>query len=232
MLRFDSFEVLTFDCYGTLIDWETGIWDTLRPIFAAHGIDMIPDRALELYGALETAAEHCAYREYKAILRIVLERMSERLGFVPTAGELQRFSTSVKDWPAFPDSAHALCALQTKYRLAIISNIDDDLFAFSAQRLQAKFDWIITAQQAKSYKPSLNNFRVAFERIRMPQSRILHVAQSLFHDIAPAKALGLSTVWVNRRQNKEGFGATPAAQAQPDMEVPDLRTLAEAVGVM
>lgn len=232
MLQWNDFEVLTFDCYGTLIDWETGILESLRPIFAAHRIALIPDKTLELYGELESSAERGEHREYKAILRSVLEGLGRRLGFTPTAEELQRFSTSVKDWPAFPDSAEALQALHRKYRLAIISNIDDDLFAFSAQRLQVKFDWIITAQQAKSYKPSLDNFRLAFERIGVPQKRILHVAQSLFHDIAPANVLGLSTVWVNRRHNKEGSGATPSAQAHPDLEVPDLRTLAVKIGVM
>jgi len=226
MLQWNYFEVLTFDCYGTLIDWETGILDTLRPIFATHRVELIPEETLELYGELESTAERGEYREYKAVLRLVLERLGARLGFVPTAEELQRFSISVKNWPAFSDSASALQALRRRYRLAIISNIDDDLFAFSAERLQVKFDWIITAKQVKSYKPSLNNFRLAFERIGVPQKRILHVAQSLFHDIAPANVLGLSTVWVNRRQNKEGSGATPVAQARPDLEVPDLRTLA------
>jgi 2-haloacid dehalogenase len=232
MQQFDGFEVLTFDCYGTLIDWETGLWKALQPIVATHHIDLSPDKALEIYGELEPEAERGEYREYKNILRTVLERLGARLGFVPTADESQRFSTSVRDWPAFPDSPLALQALKKKFKLAIISNIDDDLFAFSAQRLQVKFDWIITAQQAKSYKPSLNNFHLAFERIGLPRDRILHVAQSLFHDIAPAKALGLSTVWVNRRHGKKGFGATPPAQAQPDLEVPDLQTLARKIGVM
>jgi 2-haloacid dehalogenase len=232
MLPWNDFEVLTFDCYGTLIDWETGILESLRPVFAAHRIELIPDSVLELYGELESAAERGEYREYKAVLRSVLEGLGARFGFAPTAEELQRFSTSVKDWPAFPDSAPALQALHRKYRLAIISNIDDDLFAFSAQRLQTNFDWIVTAQQAKSYKPSLNNFGLAFDRIGVPRQRILHVAQSLFHDIAPANALGLSTVWVNRRQNKEGSGATPVAQARPDLEVPDLRTLASKIGLL
>jgi len=232
MLQWNDFEVLTFDCYGTLIDWETGILDTLRPIFATHRVELIPEETLELYGELESTAERGEYREYKAVLRLVLERLGARLGFVPTAEELQRFSISVKNWPAFSDSASALQALRRRYRLAIISNIDDDLFAFSAERLQVKFDWIITAKQVKSYKPSLNNFRLAFERIGVPQKRILHVAQSLFHDIAPANLLGLSTVWVNRRHNKEGSGATPVAQARPDLEVPDLRTLAVKAGLM
>jgi 2-haloacid dehalogenase len=232
MLRFDEFDVLTFDCYGTLIDWETGITEALRPIFSAHRIDLVAERVLELYGELETAAERGEYREYKTILRMVLEGLGERLGFRPTADELQRFSVSVKDWPAFPDSTRALQALHTKYRLAIVSNIDDDLFAHSGQRLQVQFDWVITAQQVRSYKPSLNNFRSAFARIGVPQQRILHVAQSLFHDIAPANLLGLSSVWVNRRKDKTGSGATPTAQACPDMEVPDLQTLAATMGLL
>ena len=232
MLQWNDFEVLTFDCYGTLIDWEAGILDTLRPIFAAHQTGLVPEKTLELYGELESAAERGEYREYKAVLRSVLKGLGARFGFVPTAEELQQFSISVKDWPAFPDSGPALQALHRKYRLAIISNIDDDLFAFSGERLQIKFDWIITAQQAKSYKPSLNNFRLAFEQIGVPQKRILHVAQSLFHDIAPANVLGLSTVWANRRHYKEGSGATPVAQAHPDLEVPDLRTLAVKIGLM
>ncbi|MBC7264029.1 MAG: haloacid dehalogenase type II [Chloroflexi bacterium] len=232
MLNFDDFEVLTFDCYGTLIDWETGICETLQPIFARHDVRLTLDKALELYAELESEAERGEYREYKTVLRMVLEGFGSRLGFTPSQAELQRFAESVKDWPAFPDSAPALQALKKKYKLAIISNIDDDLFAFSAQRLQTQFDWVITAQQARSYKPSLNNFHLAFERIGLPKGKILHVAQSLYHDIAPAKALGLATVWVNRRHNKPGFGATPPAQARPDLEVPDLQSLAAMMGLM
>lgn len=232
MLTFSDYDVLTFDCYGTLIDWETGIWQALQPTLAGHGVSLAQDEALELYGELEAAAERGEYREYKAVLRQVLAGLGARLGFTPSEAELATFSQSVKDWPAFPDSARALGALKTKYQLAIISNIDDDLFAYSAQRLQVPFDWVITARQARSYKPSLNNFRVAFERMGVPQNRILHVAQSLYHDIVPAKALGLATVWVNRRHDKAGFGATPAAEAQPDLEVPDLQTLAAQAGAL
>jgi 2-haloacid dehalogenase len=232
MLNFEQFEVLTFDCYGTLIDWESGLWAALSPIFANHRVTVALDSALELYGELESEAERGPYRDYKVVLRTVLEGLGSRLGFTPTPDELERFAVSVKEWPAFPDSPRALRALKTKYKLAIISNIDDDLFASSAQRLQVPFDWVITAQQVKSYKPSLNNFRVAFERLGLPQSRILHVAQSLFHDIAPAKTLGLATVWVNRRHGKAGSGATPPAQAQPDLEVPNLQSLAQRIGLL
>lgn len=224
-----NFEVLTFDCYGTLIDWESGIWEALRPVLTNHHIDMLPDKALEIFGELESAAERGEYREYKTVLRIVLQGFGARLGFVPSQSESQRFAESVKDWPAFPDSAPALQALQKKHKLAIISNVDDDLFAFSARRLQTQFNWVITAQQAKSYKPSINNFNLAFARIGLPKNKILHVAQSLYHDIAPAQALGLFTVWVNRRHAKGGFGATPVADARPDFEVPDLQTLVEII---
>jgi 2-haloacid dehalogenase len=232
MINLHQFEVLTFDCYGTLIDWETGIWRALRPVLAAHGKDIQQEQALELYGELESAAESGAYQEYKIVLRRVLEGFGARLGFTPSTPELQSFSTCVKDWPAFPDSPGALQALHKKYKLAIISNIDDDLFAYSEQKLQVKFDWIITARQARSYKPSLNNFKVAFERIGIPQNKILHVAQSLFHDVVPARQLGLACVWINRRHGKAGFGATPPAQAQPDLEAPDLKSLARLAGLL
>jgi len=227
MLKFDDLTVLTFDCYGTLIDWESGIWQALQPVLAAHQVTMTTDEALELYAELEAEAERGEYREYKSVLKMVLAGLGSRLGFVPTRAELQSFAESIKTWEPFPDTVAALGMLKTKYRLAIISNVDDDLFAFSAQHLQVPFDWVITAQQVKSYKPSLNNFYRALERIGESKHRILHVAQSLFHDIAPAKAMGLSTVWVNRRHGKEGFGATPPAQAQPDLIVPDLKALAE-----
>ena len=217
--------MITFDCYGTLIDWESGLWHALQPILTNHRVDVTCDKALELYSQSESEIEGGDYCEYRAVLRGALTAVCARLGFAPTETELLSFSESVKDWPAFPDSALALQALRRRYKLAIISNIDDELFALSAARLQIDFSWIITAQQVKSYKPSLSNFHLAFQQIGLPRHKILHVAQSLFHDIVPAKSLGLSTVWVNRRQNKEGFGATLPAKAEPDLEVPDLETL-------
>ncbi len=232
MLNFDQYEVLTFDCYGTLIDWETGIWAALGPVLAAHERSLPPEEALELYGRFEAEVESGEYRAYRAVLGLALERLGQQLKFAPTPAEREAFAASVMDWPPFPDSSRALQALHTKYRLAIISNIDDDLFAYSERRLQVKFDWVITARQARSYKPSLNNFRLAFERIGLPPVKILHVAQSLYHDIVPAKSLGLANVWVNRRHGKTGSGATPPAQAQPDLEVPDLESLAELIGLM
>jgi 2-haloacid dehalogenase len=132
----------------------------------------------------------------------------------------------VGEWPAFPDTSEALQALKKRFKLGIISNIDDDLFAASNQHLGVTFDWVITAQQVRGYKPSTRNFQVAFDRIGLPGQQLVHVAQSLFHDHVPAKSLGLDTVWVNRRAGKPGSGATPPATAQPDLEVPDLQTFA------
>jgi 2-haloacid dehalogenase len=135
-------------------------------------------------------------------------------------------------WPAFPDSSQALRALGTRYRLIILSNIDDDLFRFSQKILNVTFDHVFTAQQIGSYKPSRRNFEYLIRHAGAPPHAILHVAQSLFHDIAPAKEMGLSTVWVNRRQGRAGFGATPPAEAEPDCQVPDLRSLAVLTGTM
>src|SRR5215510_909603 len=202
MLDLGRFEALTFDCYGTLIDWETGIWDALRPVFRRHRVAMAREAALERFGTLEAAAERPPYRDYKAVLREVLQRLGRRAGFEPSADECEAFARSVGDWPAFPDTASALRALHRRYRLAIVSNVDDDLFAATAPRLGETFDWVVTAEQARSYKPAPAHFELALRRMNVARERVLHVAQSLYHDIGPAKALGLATVWVNRRRGR------------------------------
>ena len=228
MLSWNNFRVLTFDCYGTLIDWETGILNALKPIFVAHHVRIGQDDALELFGELE-AEQDKEYKRYYLVLENVLKGMGARLEFVPTPVQVQAFGQSVADWPPFPDTVDALFALKQKYKLCVLSNVDDDLFAHSAKKLQVAFDDVITAQQCGSYKPSLNNFRVAEKRVGVPKKQWLHVAQSLFHDIAPAKQFGLSTVWVNRRWDKPGGGATPPTEATPDVEVHTLAELAQLV---
>ncbi len=226
MLPFERFEVLTFDCYGTLIDWERGILNALRPVLARHGVERSDDEVLSSYAAAEEKAESGPYRSYREILQEVMRELGDRFGFTPSAGELDRLAASIEEWPPFPDTIAALHTLKRRYRLAIVSNIDDDLFSGSARRLEVPFDDVITARQVRSYKPRPAHFEAALERLAVQRDRVLHVAQSLFHDIAPARRLGLSTVWVNRRRDREGFGATPPGDARPDLEVPDLRTLA------
>ena len=231
-MNFDHFECLSFDCYGTLIDWETGIAAAFRPILDTHKIKTSHGDLLELFGRVETEIEAGPYRTYREVLRTVLSRIGDVLKFEPSSEESERFATSVMDWPAFPDSPQALRALATRYRLIILSNIDDDLFQFSQKRLGVDFDHVFTAQQIGSYKPSRRNFEYLLQHAGVPQDKMLHVAQSFFHDITPASEIGLSTVWVNRRQHLSGPGATPPAEAEPDLMVPDLRSLAVLTGCM
>lgn len=227
MLSLEQYTVLTFDCYGTLINWEQGILSALRPLLAAHNCSLPDDALLERFATLESAAEAGAYRPYTAVLRHVVEGLGEQLHFTPTPDECNSLAASVPHWPPFGDTVDALQALKKRYKLAIISNIDDDLFAHSARHLQVPFDWVITAQQAQSYKPAPRHFTLALQRIGLPKEQLLHVAQSLYHDIAPASQFGLATVWVNRRHGQVSAGATPPAHATPDLEVPDLRTLVQ-----
>lgn len=230
-MDFLQFRCLTFDCYGTLIDWEQGILGALRPILQAHGERRSDAELLRAYADLEARLEAGEYRSYRSILENIVRGMGEHFSFTPSAKEVRSLPESLPNWEPFPDTRAALQALQTRYQLAIISNTDDDFFAATAKKLGVKFDFVITAEQAKSYKPSLNNFRVAMERIGLPAEKILHVGQSVFHDVVPAKSLGMATVWVTRRRVKEGIAATLAASGQPDLEVPDLKTLADAAGV-
>jgi 2-haloacid dehalogenase len=227
-IDFDAFDVLSFDCYGTLIDWETGLLETLRPILATYGVSAAEDELLERYGVHEAEFESGPYMRYADVLKRVLRRLGDDLGFEPDEQELQAFGSSVGEWPAFEDSATALERLHGRFQLAVITNCDDELFAASSPKLGVEFDWVITAEQARAYKPSHRNFELAFERIGLPRERILHVAQSLYHDHVPAKELGLTTVWIDRRRGKEGAGATLPAEASPDLTLPDMRSLAEA----
>ena len=227
MLAFNCFQAITFDCYGTLIDWESGILRVLRPLLAEHGKPVDPEEILEVYAELEPAIQAAKYEPYRAVLAEIMRAVGQRYGFSVSTDEARSLANSLKNWMPFPDTVPALRELKSKYRLGIISNIDDSLFADTAQHLQVAFDWVITAQQAGAYKPSRAIFELALKKIGLPAKRILHVGQSVFHDVIPAKPLGLSTVLVTRR----GPGAVKRAVAKPDLEVPDLRTLAQmAVG--
>jgi 2-haloacid dehalogenase len=226
-MDFGRFEALTFDCYGTMIDWERGILNALQPVLAPRGIEAGERELLELFAEHESGLEAGAYLTYREVLALSLRGICEHFGFRPGVEDEAEFSRAVAYWPAFPDSAAALGRLATRFRLGVITNCDDDLFALSNRRLGVTFEWIITAQQAQSYKPSLKNFELAFATIEVPRDRILHVAQSLFHDHVPARRLGMATAWINRRQGKDGFGATPIASATPDIVLPDLASLAE-----
>jgi 2-haloacid dehalogenase len=226
-IDFGRFDVLTFDCYGTLIDWEAGILAGLRRILGPLGIDTGDDDLLERYARAEASVEAGGYLRYREVLTRSADLVGRELGVQPDPAALAAFGGSVGAWPAFPDSADALARLHERFRLAVITNCDDDLFAASNARLGVTFDHVITAQQVGAYKPSTRNFEVAFERIGVPRERILHVAQSLFHDHVPAKHLGMKTAWIDRRHGRPGSGATPPADARPDLAVPSMAAFAE-----
>jgi 2-haloacid dehalogenase len=229
MLDFTRFELLTFDCYGTLIDWEAGLLPVLRRVLAAHGKDIDDAALLKLYGDFEQRSEQAAFRTYREVLESVVRQFGAELGFTPTPNEVRSLPASLPSWKPWPDTVAALRQLKTRFRLAILSNVDDDLFAGSRPQLEVDFDEVITAQQAQAYKPSLKLFELALSRVKAPAHRVLHVGQSIYHDVIPAQALGLATVWVNRPSARPGVGAVKAAEAIPDLTVSSLAELAAAM---
>jgi 2-haloacid dehalogenase len=171
---------------------------------------------------LEPRAQN-PYQRYHRVLADVARGFGEWLGFALSAAQAESLAESLKDWQPFPDTRPALEKLRSKHKMAIISNTDDDFFAASAQHLRVKFDVVITAEQAKAYKPSLVPFHLALKRLGFPAECVLHVGQSVYHDVLPAKSLGIATVLVRRR----GFGATHRIDGGPDLKVLDLQILAE-----
>jgi 2-haloacid dehalogenase len=229
MLDFTRFKLLTFDCYGTLIDWETGIFSALRPILVAHGKKITDSALLELYSELEASAEKGEFLRYRDVLQSVVRGFGERLGFKPTEAEICSLPESLANWQPFPDTVEALRNLKTRYQLAVISNVDDDLFAATLPKLGVAFDAVITAQQAGCYKPCIKIFELAQKRTGVSRDQWLHVGQSIYHDVIPAQSLGVATVWVNRPSPRPGAGAAKAISGKPDLEVPNLQTLAKLV---
>lgn len=229
MLDWQQFEYLSFDCYGTLIDWEAGILNEIRPILNTYSVDLSDDDILAEFAAYEAEAEKPPYRTYRDVLKRVLVGFGVKHNFEPTPSQLNIFSSSVGRWPAFLDTGEALRTLSSYKKLAVVSNVDDSLFRETREQLGVTFDHVITAEQVGSYKPDHRVFMAMMDRVGVPNEKILHVAQSLYHDIKPAQALGLMTVWVNRRHDKTGPGATPPSDVTPDHEVPDLITLARAI---
>jgi 2-haloacid dehalogenase len=228
-MDFSRFTTISFDCYGTLIDWEAGILPVLRTVLANRG-HSLPDAAiLELYGEFEAEAESGPYQSYREVLQSVVRAFADRFHFQASPAEVRSLYESVGSWPPFLDTTHVLRVLQKRYKLVVISNIDDDLFAETQKHLGVQFDNVITAEQARSYKPSLNNFQFALRTLAISPDRLLHAGQSVYHDIVPAQSLGISTVWVNRKSARPGIGAVRASTGKPDLEVPDLASLAAAV---
>ncbi len=231
-MKLTDFTTLTFDCYGTLIDWETGIAAALRPWAGRAGVDADDEALLAVFGRVENRLQ----REnptalYPALLRAGALAIAADLGAPMGDDEAEAFAASIKDWPAFPDSAEGLSYLKRHYKLVVLSNVDNASFAHSNAKLGVEFDAVFTAQDIGSYKPDLGNFRYLLDRLAVmgiAKSQILHTAQSLYHDVAPARRMGLATNWINRRGLKAGGGATPAAEATPDIEHASIAEFVEA----
>jgi len=234
-LDLTRFKALSFDCYGTLIDWEAGMAAVLAPWAREQGLDVSDEALLLAYGGHEAAVE----RErpsalYPEVLATAFRRTGERLGAPVSDAWAQRLGDSLPDWPAFPDSPDALARLARRYQLIILSNVHRAGFAASNERLRGDFAAIITAEDVGAYKPAANHFRAldaTLARLGVDRAALLHVAQSLFHDHVPAKREGLPSVWINRRHDRPGWGATPAPTEDWtfDLEFPSMAGFADAV---
>jgi 2-haloalkanoic acid dehalogenase type II len=233
-MRLADFDTLTFDCYGTLIDWETGLHRAIAPFLARHGLAKSPDEVLEAFALCQSAQEdETPAMLYSDVVANTLRRMARAWGVEATDAEAEAFGASVGDWPAFADSPDALRYLKRHYRLAVLSNVDHASFAGSQRKLGVRFDAVFTAEDIGSYKPSLRNFEYMLARLAemgVAKNRILHTAQSRYHDHAPAQAIGLRSAWIDRRHGKKGAGATkPVTLARdPDFYFTSMAAMAEA----
>jgi 2-haloacid dehalogenase len=231
-LDWKRFRLMTFDCYGTLVDWEAGILNVLKPWAATKQIAATGEELLTAFGESESVAEHTMPRAvYREILRETMKSIALKFNKTASAAEQEALATSVGDWPLFKDTTEGLRVLQLWHKLMVVSNVDKTSFARTAPKLGVMLDGLVTAEEVGVYKPDKRMFERAMQvaaGLGVEKEEILHVAQSLYHDIAPAKALGLSTVWVDRRAGRAG-GATPKSQGdvKPHLRVGSLAELAE-----
>lgn len=210
-MKLSDFKVLTFDCYGTLIDWESGMVAGLEPLTSQRP-DLTRNQILEAHARHESGQQaQTPAKKYSEILALVYRRLAEEWGISVSWADCVNYGSSVKNWPAFPDSAEALAYLKQHFKLVILSNVDQESFAYSNARLKVNFDAIYTAEDIGRYKPHDENFHYMLRQLQtlgLSKSDILHTAESMFHDHAPANKHGLANAWIYRRHDKEGFGAT------------------------
>ena len=237
-MRLTDFKVLTFDCYGTLIDWESGMVEALRPLTGRVGRPLARNEILQAHAFHESSQQRqTPAKRYRDLLPVVFKRLAEQWGVCVTHEECAAYGRSVGNWPAFEDSPGALQYLKTFYKLVILSNVDNESFEGSRKRLQVEFDAVVTAEDAGSYKPDLRNFEHMEERlgaglggVAFGKQDILHVAESLFHDHKPTNEFGLASCWIYRRHQDQGFGATmdPGGTPRFDFKFTSMAALAQA----
>jgi 2-haloalkanoic acid dehalogenase type II len=221
-MRLTDFTVLTFDCYGTLIDWENGMIEALAPLTRRLARPLQRDRILEAHARHESAQQRWTpARRYSELLAVVYKRLAEDWGVPASWEEALAYGRSIRNWPAFPDTAAALAYLKQHFKLVILSNVDNESFAFSHAKLGVAFDAVFTAEDIGSYKPSPRNFDYMLDKLAargIQKGEILHTAESLFHDHEPAAAVGLNGCWIHRRHAEAGFGATMPPLAEPKVQ--------------
>jgi 2-haloacid dehalogenase len=233
-MRLSDFSVLTFDCYGTLIDWETGMVNALQPLAAKAGRDLGRDDILMAHARHESSQQRTTPAlAYSRLLAVVYKRLSEEWGVPAGWEDCLAYGRSVRDWPAFADSVAALQYLKQHYKLVVLSNVDNESFAFSNARLEVAFDAVYTAEDIGSYKPDARNFTYMLQKLAslgIQASQVLHTAESLFHDHQQANAFGLATCWIHRRHDQQGFGATmdPGEMPRIDFRFTGMAELARA----
>ncbi len=233
-MRLSDFKVLTFDCYGTLIDWETGMVTALRPLTSKVPAALTRNTILEAHARAESMQQrYTPTKNYREILAAVYKRLADEWRVTVTWEECVAYGRSVGDWPAFPDTPEALKYLKQHYKLVILSNVDNESFALSNRRLGVAFDAIYAAEDIGSYKPNLRNFEYMLENIQrlgLGKADILHTAESMFHDHAPANKMGLASAWIYRRHAEQGFGATmhPGDMPKYDFRFDSMADLAKA----
>jgi len=233
-MQLTDFKALTFDVYGTLIDWESGMVAGLQPLTAKAGLPLSRDAILEAHAFHEsTAQRHTPAKCYSQLLAVVYKRLAEEWDVPVQWEECLTYGRSVQNWPAFEDSAEALLYLKRHYKLVVISNVDNASFAHSNRKLKVDFDAVYTAEDIGSYKPAQRNFDFMIENLArrgIEKHEILHTAESMFHDHAPANAVGIANCWIYRRHTQEGFGATmgPGEMPQFDMVFNSMAELVEA----
>lgn len=233
-MQLTDFNTLTFDVYGTLIDWESGMVAGLQPLLQRTELNLSRDRILEAHARHESSQQrYTPHLQYRLLLAVVYKRLAEEWGVSVSCDECQAYGDFVKQWPAFPDSAESLAYLKQHYKLVVLSNVDNESFAYSQRKLGVEFDAVYTAEDVGSYKPAQRNFDYMLEKLGergIDKSTILHTAESMFHDHQPANHNGLANCWIYRRHDKEGFGATmnPGDMPSVDFRFNSMAELAEA----
>ena len=233
-MKLSDFKVLTFDCYGTLIDWESGMVAALAPLTDRLQRPVTRNEILEAHARHESSQQRqTPYKRYRELLAVVYRRLAEEWNVAASWDECLRYGQSIQDWPAFPDSQETLQYLKGHYKLAILSNVDNESFAVSNKKLGVDFDAIYTAEDIGSYKPADANFEYMLAMLKsrgFDKSDILHTAESMFHDHAPANRHGLRSCWIYRRHEQEGFGATmhPGDMPHYDFRFNSMADMAEA----